>query len=65
MQAIRYVFKHLFMVDSLFLLIEILLTDFKHCVMQMNTSESTSQVLAEAEIAFSASDVKEKYRVSL
>ncbi|KAH0852729.1 hypothetical protein HID58_090796 [Brassica napus] len=29
---------------------------------KMNTSESTSQVVAEAEISFSASDVKEKYR---
>ncbi|KAF2559806.1 hypothetical protein F2Q68_00017708, partial [Brassica cretica] len=43
-------------------LVEILLTDFKHCVMQMNTSESTSQVVAEAKISFSAYDVKEKYR---
>ncbi|KAF8110460.1 hypothetical protein N665_0083s0026 [Sinapis alba] len=29
---------------------------------KMNTSESTSQVVAEAEISLSASDVKEKYR---
>ncbi|CAN6893245.1 unnamed protein product [Brassica oleracea] len=29
---------------------------------KMNTSESTSQVVAEAKISFSASDVKEKYR---
>lgn len=31
--------------------------------MQMNISESTSQVVAEAEISLSASDVKDKYRV--
>ena len=43
--------------------VEILPTDFKYCVMQMNTSESTSQAVAEVEISLSASDVKDKYRV--
>ena len=43
--------------------VEILPTDFKYGVMQMNTSESTSQAVAEAEISLSASDVKDKYRV--
>ena len=38
-------------------------TDFIQSVMQMNTSESTSQVVAEVEISLSASDVKKKYRV--
>ena len=43
--------------------VEIPPTDFKYCVMQMNTSESTSQAVAEVEISLSASDVKDKYRV--
>ncbi|WZZ42541.1 hypothetical protein YC2023_038800 [Brassica napus] len=42
--------------------VEILPTDFKYCVIEMNTSESTSQVVAEVEISLSASDVKKKYR---
>jgi len=45
-------------VEKLYLMI------LKYCVMQVNMSESTSQVEVEAEITLSASDVKDKYRVS-